>query len=641
MSYAIGVDTGDTFTDAVLFDLMREQVVSVAKVPTTHGDLSRGIFNALDSVMAGAKEEEIVQVSLSSTLATNAIVEDRGGPVGLLALGWKPGEEREFPRSKKAYVPGRFNARGEEVEPLRTDPIREIVSDWEDEVVGFAVSGYFSVRNPEHEKEVKLVLNEATDKPVVTGHELSSELGFYERGVTAVLNVKVIPIINSFLDSAEAALRERGIDAPVTMMKSDGSLASSSEIRKKPIETVFSGPAASVIGARWLSGREDGVVVDIGGTTADIGILREGLPSLDETGVQVGKWRTKVKSLDLHTVGLGGDSQVKVDEEGNFHFGPETAKPLAFADLSAKELERVETFEDPTFLKKSQTTEGPGEQLGRAARKFYDLIGEGLINRQELLNRAREEGLIRNSYYLRKLERLGYVRRTGPTPTDLLHVTGKYTAGDGTASRLGLEALSEDGRPETDEFAGMLRSKFEGAISEEIIKRFVLDSYPECDFGDSLIWDYCRGNSGKEGLSVNFVLDLPLIGVGAPADAFLPRVASRLDGEFVEVENYQVGNAVGTVTGRITRRFEVPLVENPETEEFLLFLPDRREVIEEDDEELALEEAKNCARESARRMVEAAGGRNIEISVEADDIIHGRSTVSAIAVGQPNLKWAN
>lgn len=641
MPYALGVDTGDTFTDAVLFEVEKGKVVSVEKVPTTHKELSRGIFNAIDSVTESVPGEDVIQVSLSSTLATNAIVEDRGGPVGLLTLGWEPEDGQEFPRSERAYVPGKFNARGEEIRPLDSELVEEKIRQWEDGVVGFAVSGYFSVRNPEHENEVREIVKDDTDKPVVAGHELSPELGFYERAITAILNVKVIPIINSFLDSAEDALRERGINAPLTMMKSDGSLASSDEIRKKPIETVFSGPAASVIGARWLSGRDDGVVVDIGGTTADIGILRDGLPNLDREGVQVGDWRTKVQSLDLHTVGLGGDSRITLDEEGNLEFGPRTAKPLAFAELTEEDIRKIEIYEDTSFLKKREEAEEDRlEQLGDSARKFYDLIDNGIVNRREVMDRAREEGLIRNRYYLRRLERLGLVRRVGLTPTDLLHVIGEYTVGDREAPSLGTQVLSSNAEPEKRKFAGRVKAEFEKNIAIEIIKRFVLAEYPDCEFDRSEIWKYCKGG-GEKGLSVDFELDLPLMGIGAPAGVFLPRVASRLGGEFVEVENYRVGNAIGTVTGRVARRIEAILLENHETEEFFLFLPNERKVIEDQGEEIVLEKAKGYARESARKMVRESGGEDVEVSIDAGDLQHGRTTLEVVAIGNPELGQAD
>lgn len=639
MKYAVGVDAGDTFTDAVLFELSQENVESVAKVPTTHGDLSRGMFSVIDEVIGDVDEEKVARVSLSSTLATNSIVEGRGGPVGLLMLGWSPGQGEEFPRTKKGYIPGRFNPRGEEIQPLNTDRVEPLVREWEGEVVGYAVSGYFSVRNPQHENEVRKIIEKHTDKPVIASHDLSPELGFYERAVTTVLNVKVIPIINSFIDSANKALKERGIEAPVTVVKSDGSLAKSSEIKQRPIETVFSGPAASVIGARWLSGKDNGVVVDIGGTTVDIGILEDGLPSLDKSGVQVGKWRTKVKSLDLHTVGLGGDSRIELDKEGNLVFGPKTAKPLAFGDLSKDKLDNVYVYDDNTFLERRRGKEKILDQLSEPLSKFFRLIGEGAINRSKLLDMARERGLVRSSYYMRKLERLGLVRRVALTPTDILHVIGDYTGGNRETPRAGTDVLAggmERGGNLT-EFAEEVKESFEKEIAHKMVKKFILDEEPGSVFDGNHVWNYLR-KGGSDELSVDLVLNLSLIGIGAPAGVFLPRVASRFGTDFVEVGHYSVGNAVGTVTGRVTRRFEVLLVENQEEGNFIMFLPDERKVIEEEEEDLALEQARKYSINRAKEIVRKTGGKNISVSVDAGDFSHGRALIDVVAVGRPELK---
>ena len=636
MDYAVGVDTGDTFTDSVLLDKNRGEVVAASKVPTSHDDLSRGIFRAIDEVTGSVKAKEIDQVSLSSTLATNTIVEGRGRSVGLLTLGWQPDREEKFPRSKQGYVSGKFNARGEETSELDEARVRELVKSWQYEVAGYAISGYFSVRNPSHEDRAAGIVSEMSEKPVVKSYELSPDLGFYERAVTAILNVKVIPVINSFLDGAEEALEQRGIDAPLLVVKSDGSLARSEEIRRKPIETVFSGPAASVIGARWLSGKEEGVVVDIGGTTADIGVLRGGVPGLDETGVHVGKWRTKVKSVDLRTVGLGGDSLVKKIDGGKIEFGPQTARPLAFANLSEENLQELELYGETSFLeKRARAGNGRGELQGSVG-KFYELLEDDPLNKKVVFDRARESGLIRMNHYLGKLERLGFVRRIGVTPTDLLHVTGEYAAGSKTFSRSAVEVFAGDKEYSGRKFASRLKDKFEKSITTEVIKKFILEEYPDAEFGSSQVWDYCRRNGG-EGLSVDFELGTPLIGIGAPAAAFLPGVASRLNGEFIEVNNYEVGNAIGTVTGRVTRRVEVLVVENPETDEFFMFAPEGRRVIDVVDESVVMEKAREYARKVARDKVIKAGGEEIELTVDANELTHGRARVEVIAAGKPNL----
>jgi len=636
MDYSVGVDAGDTFTDAVLFDLAEERVVEVTKVRTTHEDLSKGILEAVDEVIGAIDPDDVVQVSLSSTLATNSIVEDRGGPVGLLALGWKPEADKEFPRSIRGYVRGKFNPRGKETEPLDRKRAVELVEEWKGEVVGFAVSGYFGVRNPDHENEVRQIVEEKTDKPVVTGHELSPKLGFYERAVTAVLNVKVIPIINSFIDGAKSALEERGVHAPLMVVKSDGTLAKSDEVKKKPIETIFSGPAASTIGARWLSGRSDGVVIDIGGTTVDIAVLRNGLPALAESGVSVGRWNTKVQSMDLRSVGLGGDSQIQQNEEGNLVFGPATARPLAFGELPGEDLDKIELHEDASFVEKREGGNKDLNRLTESEERFYELIDGGAINRTRLLDLARKEGLFRGIYYLRKLVRLGLLRRVALTPTDLLHVIGEYTAGNREAPRLGTEVLARQKGAEPARVAAEVKAKFEGEIVQEVVKKFVLEECPDCDFASNPLWNYCKNEVASE-LAVDFKLDLPVIGVGAPAGVFLPRVAESLRAEFVEVDNYEVGNAIGAVTGRVSRRVDVLVAEKPEADEFLVFLPDDRRIIEAEDEELAMEEAERLAKDCAAGLVEESGGEDISLHVRRKPFDHGRGRVFVTAVGSPGL----
>ncbi|MCF7875687.1 hydantoinase/oxoprolinase family protein, partial [Candidatus Bipolaricaulota bacterium] len=554
----------------------------------------------------------------------------------LVMLGWRPERGEEFPRCRKSYVPGRFNAKGEVVEPLDEEMVLSLLEDWEDEVVGYAVSGYFSVRNPRHEEKVEELIAERTEKPVIAGHELSRKLGFYERSVTAVLNVKVIPIIESFIEGTRQALTRRGIDAPLMMVKSDGSLSRSSEVKKKPIETIFSGPAASAIGARWLSGKDNGVVVDIGGTTVDIAVLDNGLPELATSGVQVGEWKTKVQSMDLRSVGLGGDSRIKLDKEGRVVFGPETSKPLAFGDLSDSKLNRIEFYEDTSFIEKTKAKASELESLNEMAVKLFRLVGEEPVNRTKLFNLARETNIVRAGFYLEELEKQGFLRRVALTPTDLLHVIGEYTGGTVEAPRTGAEVLSRKSETEPRQFANAVKSAFEKEIALEIVKKYVLKEEPDCDFNQNPLWNYLTKKEPGD-LTVNFELNSPLIGIGAPAGVFLPSAAEKVGADFIEVENYSVGNAVGAVTGQVTKRVEVLVAEQPEREQYVAFLPNEKKVMDETHEEEVLVEATEHAKNSARKLVIKSGGTNPDISVKEEPFDHGRTKIEVIAVSDPEL----
>ncbi len=187
------------------------------------------------------------------------------------------------------------------------------------------------------------------------------------------------------------------------------------------------------------------------------------------------------------------------------------------------------------------------------------------------------------------------------------------------------------------EFVSEAKSSFEKEIADEVVKKFILDERPSCNFTDNCFWEYCREESNGD-LSVNFEVQLPIIGVGAPAGAFLPPVAERLWGDFIEVESYEVGNAVGAVTGRVTRRIEILVAEKPETEKFLAFFPDDRVMIDVEDEAAAMEEAIKLGRKKARDMVLRSGGKKVALHVRKEPMTHGRGKVKITAIGEPRLE---
>ncbi len=165
-----------------------------------------------------------------------------------------------------------------------------------------------------------------SDMPIVCGHELVSELGYLERTNTAVVNAGLLPIIDNFVKAIKTILDELHIDAPVFVVKGDGTISKIDAVKNTPIDTVLSGPAASIIGAINLTGVENAVVADMGGTTTDIGVVRNKRVELSKDGAQVGDWKIRIKSAKLYTYGLGGDSEIKV-EDGQIQVGPERILP--------------------------------------------------------------------------------------------------------------------------------------------------------------------------------------------------------------------------------------------------------------------------------------------------------------------------
>src|SRR5271170_2858343 len=334
----LGLDTGGTFTDAVLLADGR-QVIGSAKALTTPWNLAIGIGHAIRAVLeeipAGASRADVTLVSVSTTLATNAVVENRFSPVCTLLIGFddamveRSGLLRPGSGGSVARVQGGHGATGEESAPLDEAAVTQAVALHEPRVEAFAVAANFSVRNPEHELRARRLIRATSKKPVTCAHELSSKLDAPRRALTAALNARLTPRIRHLIEALSEVLTALGIDAPLMIVKGDGSLMKAQIALEYPVETILSGPAASVVGAGFLTGLSDFIVADMGGTTTDIAVVSGGRPVISGAGALVGLWRTMVEAVDVRTCGLGGDSEVRFDRELQLRAGPRKAMPLS------------------------------------------------------------------------------------------------------------------------------------------------------------------------------------------------------------------------------------------------------------------------------------------------------------------------
>ena len=297
MAYFLGVDTGGTYTDAVVINQAKDSVTSTAKSLTTRPDLALGIGRAIDAALLGAKlnSNQIAMVSLSTTLATNALVEGQGGRVALIFIGFdaadaeRAGLNQALGTDPLVLLAGGHSHSGAELCPLDLAALESQVRFIGPEVMAFAVAARFGTRNPAHEIMVRDVIRAVTGRPVTCSHELSANLNGPKRALTAVLNARLIGMIDRLVSACEGYLNEIGIKAPLMVVRGDGALISAAMVRERPIETILSGPAASIVGARWLTGAQNALVSDIGGTTTDIALLRDGLPEIDPEGARGGE----------------------------------------------------------------------------------------------------------------------------------------------------------------------------------------------------------------------------------------------------------------------------------------------------------------------------------------------------------------
>ncbi len=281
-------------------------VLATAKAITTKGDLAIGVVEAIATAVAklpgSIGAHEIGLVSVSTTLATNAVVEGHGDDVGVVLIGFDPGmAERtriaaSFPGCPVVLVPGGHDHGGAELAPLGMEALERGLATMAPVPGAFAVSSMFATRNPDHERRAAERIRVLTGRPVTCSSELSSGLDAPRRALTAVLNARLIGRVTALVAGVRRAMAELGIDCPLMLVKGDGSVARAETVELRPIETILSGPAASLVGARWLSGEDDFLLADMGGTTTDLGIVRGGRPRVAETGAEVGGWRTMVRA---------------------------------------------------------------------------------------------------------------------------------------------------------------------------------------------------------------------------------------------------------------------------------------------------------------------------------------------------------
>ncbi|PIB24051.1 hydantoinase [Amylibacter kogurei] len=666
MALMLGVDTGGTYTDAVLIR-DEETVIASAKSLTTRHDLSVGISRAIASVLeqSGADKSQIAMASMSTTLATNALVEGQGGRVGLILIGFS---EKDVARQGLAqalngdpviYVAGGHNHSGGEIAPLDVAHLRDELAKVADDLSGIAIASQFATRNPAHEIAAREIVRETSALPVSCSHELSAKLGGPKRAMTAVLNARLIGMIDHLIAATEGLLNDLDIDAPLMVVRGDGALISADQAREKPIETILSGPAASIVGARWLTDASDALVSDIGGTTTDIALLRDGRPMIDPDGASVGGLRTMVEAVAMRTTGLGGDSEVHIDKDGlagGLQLGPRRVMPISLLAMDWSDL--VHTTLD------RQLNEN---RVGEFAARFIvpiqgnSLSRAGLEPRQvRLLDRVGDTpkplgDVLQTRVELGVLDRLisrGHVIVSAITPSDASHVLGRLDAWDQEAAQkaLTLFAGQRTGagvRVAND--ASTLAQKIIDQLTEQTCEALLEAAFAEEPDINGTPRELARHVLMKSGLNnhrnvvaIKADLNLPIIGLGASARAYYGAVGDRLHTTTILPEHGGVANAIGAVVGQITMR-EMGEVNSAGEGRYQAFLDHGPQMF--DDQSKAIATLEQELKTRAQSAAVAAGAQDVRIQVSQDiqtaDVENRQVFVSAqitvTASGRPRI----
>ena len=663
MAYLLGVDTGGTYTDAVILDETADAVIGKAKSLTTRADLALGIGRAVDAALAGAgvQPSQIAMVSLSTTLATNALVEGQGGRVALIFIGFdaddleRGGLVEALKGDPVVRLAGGHNHAGGQAAALDMSALEQAVTELSGDVMGFAVASRFATRNPAHEVAARDLIRRVSGRPVTCSHELSAKLNGPKRALTAVLNARLIGMIDRLVAACERHLEAVGITAPLMVVRGDGALISAAMVRERPIETILSGPAASIVGARWLTGASDALVSDIGGTTTDVALLRNGLPEIDPEGARVGGLRTMVEAVAMRTSGLGGDSEVHVlatGLTGGLRLGPRRLIPVSLLAVEHGPMVHA-------ALDRWLSSDTAGEFDGRFVIPMQGQTGGLTAREATVLERVTKPMplslALTSRLEVAAMERLvarGLVMISGVTPSDASHVLGRLDAWDGTASVKALKLLAKRRNGSGDRIAldgAVLAQAVIDQLTAQTVECLLEAAFDEDGGFDEQAETLARHPLTTAGLNrhrgvveVTLRLGVPVIGLGASAPSYYGAVGDRLGCEMILPEHAGVANAIGAVVGQVSQRAQ-GLVSSPGEGRFTAHLPDGLQTFTSRDAALEALETALVAEATAR--AQAAGAADLRVTATRDireaqvegNPMFIEATVTVTASGRPRV----
>jgi N-methylhydantoinase A/oxoprolinase/acetone carboxylase beta subunit len=531
--YIIGIDTGGTFTDSVLLDPESGKVIATAKKPTTHYQLARGTGDALTELLdkGGISPAQITSVVVSSTLATNSVVENKGARVAVIVIGYV--KHFKLPVKAVVYIKGGHTIHGNEEEPLDINYLVETVSGLKTEVDAYGVCSAMSIKNPTHELVTEKAITMLDPKPVFCSHRISELAGMQERAATAGLHAKLMPVMQEFVDGVMEAMDRQHLVCPVMVIGGNGKAFEAEKVIAEAGLTVASGPACTAhFGAS--ESNTDSLVIDIGGTTTDIAMIEGGHPLMAAEGCRIGAWKTHVEAVDMHTAGIGGDSHVHVDSNKKVTVGPSRVTPLCMAAkiVDVREWLGSGDCSKLIVLRPEALDDIPDNDLTLLLREAGQLTPDTIRQRTGI-------GGVPLNIQLEHLTRKQLIFECGFTPTDALHVLGMIDIGDRNIAVAGANLLGRALDMNGEDFSRLVVGR-----TEELIENLIIDYIVQRYWKNSLT-AFISTRREHPVLGVDFSIKLPLIGIGAAARYFLPRVADNLRTTVSFPENCEVGNAIG------------------------------------------------------------------------------------------------
>lgn len=571
MKIGIGIDTGGTYTDAAIYDFESGKVLGTAKSLTTRQDLSIGILCAIDGLpIDAARQAELI--SLSTTLATNACVEDKGGRAKLLFFGGdaraidKVGKKYGLPPSEEMYLADCDTTfSGQVVRQPDWAAFSREISNGYDKWDGVGIIEANAMRNGAViEKKAKALFQRCNTIPVVCAHELFAELNCLQRAASTLLNARLFPVVGAFLEAVKKALRLRGIQAKLVIVRSDGSLMDEQFAAVRPVETLLCGPAASAMGGGYLANCQNSIIVDMGGTTTDLALIQEGFPVTVTDGISIGKWKTYVDGLYVKTFGLGGDTAIHYDGDRlrleDYRVIPlcvaAKAHPHILDTLRKLPVRRHTKFLYEHFLLVRDIANS--SRYTEEEKVFCMALANGPLSLEQA---AAAVGRDIYNLHVDRLIKDGVVQVCGLTPTDIMHLKGDFEKFETDAARLGAAFVAYNLDTTIEKLCDRVYDEIRHRLYFHIVEALLehtFDDYMKhginADVARLIDQSYQAAKTGVHNplLSMPFHTEYALVGVGAPIHIFLEDVAALLGTRAIVPKYHAVANALGAIVGSIS-----------------------------------------------------------------------------------------
>lgn len=581
----IGIDTGGTCTDAAIYDIETKAILATGKALTTKGNLEIGIANALDQLPQDLLKQA-GSLALSTTLATNACVENKGCRAKLLIIGTsqdiiaalkKELSDHGISDMSQLIV---LDAKPENLFSNPYDPdwaaleadIPALFSDCDS--VGI-VQAYPNANGGRFELTALRVLKKRLTLPLTIAYDICREVSFMRICASTLLNARLIPLISEFLRAIHNVMARRGLDIPILIVRSDGVLMSEDMALTRPVETLLCGPAASVVGGLELTGEDDAIVLDMGGTTTDIAMVKGRDPVMTADGVMIGQYRTTVRGVDARAVSLGGDTAVRFDSEGLYLDTVRIVPVSVLADAHpavVTELRKLARSDRPRtrtshefYVLQRDISEKAG--FTPEEKDICDALKGGPLITAKLAERLGTDVYRLNT---KRLEQEGVVIKSGMTPTDMMVLKGDLTLFDPAAAEAALACAARYTGIDADKIPDMVYEMVVRAMYKHLGAFILHQQYPgpRSPFAPEhtgplldAFYEQARQERGAvAGLSLT--TPLPLVGIGAPIHVFLPRVAELFGTRAILSEYARVANAIGAACAQRVARLDVNVYVN-------------------------------------------------------------------------------